>query len=94
MAMAKWNGVEIAQSDDIVIVEGNYYFPLSSLHMQYFRPSTRSSHCPWKGDAGYYDIIMDDNVNAAAAWYYADPKEKAKQIKGRVAFWNGVIVTP
>lgn len=94
MATAKWNGVLLAQSDDIVIVEGNLYFPAVSLDMQYFRPIDHSSYCPWKGDASYYDIAVDGKVNPAAAWYYAQPKEKAANILNRVAFWNGVVITP
>jgi len=90
---ATWNGQIIAQSDDIIVIEGNDYFPLSSLNMNYFVPNEQTSYCPWKGHASYYDIIVDDNINSAGAWYYTDPMEKALLIKDRVAFWNGVSVT-
>lgn len=89
---AVWNGSVIAQSGDTVVVEGNHYFPAASLQREYFRESDHHSECPWKGTASYYDVIVGDAVNAQAAWYYPQPKEAAAQIKGRVAFWNGVRV--
>lgn len=89
---AVWNGSVIAQSGDTVVVEGNHYFPVASLQREYFRESDHHSECPWKGTASYYDVIVGDAVNAQAAWYYPQPKEAAAQIKGRVAFWNGVRV--
>jgi len=50
--------------------------------------------CPWKGTANYYSLKVGDERNANAVWYYAAPKEAARQIKGRVAFWKGVSVVP
>lgn len=82
----------LAESDDIVIVEGNRYFPPDSIHQEYFKPSDATSVCPWKGTASYYDIEVDGKRNAAAAWYYPKPKPAASQIRGRVAFWRGVQV--
>ena len=92
MATATWNGAVLAESADGKIVEGNYYFPASSLNKQYFEESSRTSVCPWKGTAGYYDVVVDGKRNAGAAWYYPDPKAAADQIKGHVAFWRGVAV--
>ncbi len=94
MATASWNGALIAQSDDTIIVEGNLYFPSSSLDMKYFRTNDNSSYCPWKGYASYYDVMVDGEINPSAAWYYSDPKEKAASIKDHIAFWNGVVVSP
>jgi len=90
---ATWNGTVIAESDDIVSVEGNAYFPPSSLNEDYFQPSDRRSTCPWKGNASYYDVVVDGAVNAGAAWFYPDPKPAAAEITGRVAFWKGVQVS-
>jgi uncharacterized protein (DUF427 family) len=89
---ATWHGTTIAASDDTVVVEGNHYFPADSLRREYVRESDQHSHCPWKGDASYYDIVVDGSVNEGAAWYYPQPKEAAAKIKGRVAFWKGVTV--
>jgi len=89
---AVWEGTTIAESADTVVVEGNHYFPADSIAADHFRPSGTQSHCPWKGTASYYDIIVGDKVNQDAAWYYAEPREAAAMIKGRVAFWKGVTV--
>jgi uncharacterized protein (DUF427 family) len=92
MARAIWEGTVLAESDDIVIVEGNSYFPADALHREHFKPSSEISFCPWKGQASYYDVEVNGKTNAAAAWYYAEPFPAAAQIRGRVAFWKGVDV--
>ena len=90
---AIWNDTEIANSDDTVVVEGNHYFPLSSVNSDYLRESNTQSTCPWKGQASYYDIAIGDEVNKDAAWYYSDPNPAAAEIFGRVAFWRGIEVS-
>lgn len=90
---ATWNGATIAESDDTVVVEGNHYFPESSLKREYVTFSNHRSTCPWKGQAQYYSLLVNGEMNPDAVWYYADPFEAAKEIKGRVAFWKGVKVT-
>jgi uncharacterized protein (DUF427 family) len=92
MAKAIWEGAVLAESNDIVEVEGNKYFPADGTHREYFKPSSSTTVCPWKGTASYYDIEVNEKTNAAAAWYYAEPKSAAKQIRGRVAFWKSVRV--
>lgn len=89
---ARWKDHLLARSDDIVTVEGNAYFPPESLDPTCFRPSQHRSFCGWKGEAHYYDVVVDGAVNANAAWYYPEPKEAAASIRGRVAFWKGVNV--
>ena len=89
---ATWQGVTLAESDDTVVVEGNHYFPPDSIDRRYFRKSAEQSVCPWKGVAGYFDVVVGDHVNSGAAWYYPEPKAAAAQIKDRVAFWRGVRV--
>jgi len=89
---ATWNGATIAESDDIVTVEGNAYFPADSVNKAYLAPSDHHSTCPWKGVASYYSLSVEGKENANAAWYYPEPKDAAKEIKGRFAFWKGVQV--
>ncbi|AZI42110.1 DUF427 domain-containing protein [Deinococcus psychrotolerans] len=89
---AIWNGQVIAESDDTVVVEGNQYFPLSSVKADFLTPSETHSVCPWKGTASYYGLSVDGKSNPDAAWYYPQPKDAAKQIKDHVAFWKGVEV--
>lgn len=90
---ARWNNRTIADSDDIVTVEGNAYFPADSLDASLVRPSSHRSVCGWKGEAHYYDLVVDGQVNANAVWFYPDPLPAAAQIRGRVAFWKGVQVS-
>ncbi len=92
MARATWNGCVLAESDDTVVVEGNHYFPVESIDGQHFKSSDHKTHCPWKGEASYYNIEVNGEINENAAWFYAEPEPKAAQIKNRVAFWRGVIV--
>ncbi|GAB0119351.1 DUF427 domain-containing protein [Acidisoma sp. 7E03] len=90
---AIWQDTIIAESDDIVTVEGNAYFPAESLRQDLVRQSTHTSICPWKGTAHYYDLVVGDQTNPNAVWYYPEPKEAAANIRDRVAFWKGVTVS-
>ena len=89
---AIWNGQVLAESDDLVTIEGNKYFPIDSLNKEYFKNSKTHTVCPWKGTASYYSIEVDGKTNRDAAWYYPTPKDAAKVITDRVAFWRGVEV--
>jgi len=91
--IASFNGQILANSDDIVIVEGNAYFPKDSLNMDLFDPSNTTTICGWKGEASYFSALVNGVKNEDCAWYYADPKEAASEIKDRVAFWKGVEIT-
>ncbi|MBT8131795.1 MAG: DUF427 domain-containing protein [Gammaproteobacteria bacterium] len=90
MARAYWKKQLIAESDDIVELEGNLYFPESSLKSSFFSASSKTSHCPWKGTASYLDVTVDGETNAAAAWFYPKPRKAAEEIRDRVAFWRGI----
>ena len=92
MTTATWNGLVVAESDDIVTVEGNAYFPRDAVRDEVLRPSETHSMCPWKGTASYFDLEVDGQVIRDAAWYYPEPKDAAREIAGRVAFWKGVEV--
>ncbi|MBS3955369.1 MAG: DUF427 domain-containing protein [Methylomicrobium sp.] len=89
---AIWKKVIIAESDETVMVEGNHYFPADSVKTQYLKESSTHTFCSWKGKASYYDIVVDDEINRDAAWFYPDPKPEALTIKNHVAFWRGVEV--
>ena len=90
---AVWKGVVIAESEDTVVVEGNHYFPASALKREYTTFSNHKTSCPWKGQASYYSLLVDGELNTDAVWYYPDPKPEAEMVKDRVAFWKGVQVT-
>jgi uncharacterized protein (DUF427 family) len=94
---AIWNGEVLAESDDTIYIEGNQYFPKSSLNSEHFKPSSHKTTCFWKGEASYYNVEVGGEVNENAAWYYPEPMpgsiEKVKKdFTNYVAFWNGVEV--
>ena len=89
---ATWRGAVLAESDRTVVVEGNHYFPPEAVNHDYLRTSELHTTCVWKGLASYYDVVVEGATNKDAAWFYPDPKDAAKKIKGYVAFWRGIAV--
>ena len=89
---ATWNNATIAESDKTIVIEGNHYFPPDTITSEHLQPSDKHSTCPWKGEASYYDVVVNGEVNKDAAWYYPEPKAAAAEIKGYIAFWRGVKV--
>ena len=94
MPRATWNGTTIAEApaDAIETVEGNVYFPADAVRRDYLQPSGTHTVCGWKGTASYYHVAVNGEVNRDAAWYYPEPKDAARNITGRIAFWKGVRV--
>lgn len=92
MLEAIWQGVVIAKTEKFEKVEGNFYFPADTLLMEYFRPSDKHTQCSWKGEASYYNVVVGEQANQDAAWFYPHPMAEASHIAGYVAFWRGVQV--
>ena len=90
---ATWNNQVIAESSETVIIEGNQYFPVTSVKPEFLEPSSTKTRCSWKGTASYYNLSVDGKKNNDAVWYYPEPKDAAKEISGYLAFWKGVTVT-
>lgn len=93
MPTANWNGHVIARSDDTIVVEGNHYFPLDSVQGALLRESDTRTHCHWKGEAHYLDLVGEGQVLGDAAWHYPAPKDAAAEITGHIAFGKGRDVT-
>lgn len=96
---AIWNNVIIAEApkEELIRIEGNWYFPPQSIKQEYFKQSDHHTTCPWKGEASYYDVVIGDTTNEFGAWYYPQPKSSAiervnRDFTGFVAFWNGIEV--
>lgn len=96
---ATWNGAVIAEApqEALIRIEGNWYFPPESMKREYFTDSDHHTVCHWKGEASYYDIVVDGQTNEFGAWYYPEPKagsiERVKRdFTNYVAFWNGITV--
>ncbi|KQS36103.1 hypothetical protein ASG14_11760 [Pedobacter sp. Leaf194] len=92
MMKATWNNQVLAESDETIVIENNHYFPPASINKSFFQASDKHTVCPWKGEASYYTLTVDGQKNEDAAWYYPNPKDAAKEIKGYVAFWKGVKI--
>ena len=91
---AIWNGTVLAVSDATIVIEGNHYFPASSIRPEHLKSSDTHTTCGWKGIASYFTVEANGERNPDAAWFYPQPKEAAKEIAGYVAFWKGVQVIP
>ena len=66
-----------ANDDDVVWIEGNAYFPPSSLRTGVLELSTRAYTCPWKGAARYFHIRTNAELTEDAAWSYPHPVPSA-----------------
>ena len=98
MTKAVWNGQVLAESDQIIRIEGNAYFPPDSVKRDYLQPSDHHTICPWKGVASYYSVVVNGETNDEAAWYYPTPKAGSIERVGQdfsnyVAFWHVVEVS-
>lgn len=80
--------IVLSESQDTIVIEGNHYFPPDSINREYNQKSDKHTICSWKGEASYYHIATEGKVEENAAWYYPEPKEKAKEIKDYVAVYN------
>lgn len=96
---AIWNDTVIAEApkEELVYIEGNWYFPRQSLHQEFYKPSDTHTTCHWKGEASYFNVEFDGQNSQDAAWYYPNPKSSAidqvkKDFTDYVAFWRGVKV--
>ncbi|MFK7777555.1 MAG: DUF427 domain-containing protein [Gimesia sp.] len=94
MPRAIWKEALLAESDDVVTVDGDIYFPLESVNSHFLKNSSSTSICPRKGQALFYDVIVEGAVNRDAAWYYLDPEPDFEQLKNRISFWKGVEQLP
>lgn len=92
MPKAIWNGTVIAESKEIKEVEGDKYFPPTSVNKKYLRKSEKRFASMDIGIANYFNVVVDNEVNWDGAWYYPSPKEDAKDIKDYIAFWHGVDI--
>ena len=90
---AIWNNTLIAASNETVLLENNHYFPCETVNKEFLITSGTHTICPWKGEASYYTLSVNGKMNPDAAWFYADPKPAARQIKNHIAFWKGVQVS-
>jgi uncharacterized protein (DUF427 family) len=92
VARATWNGVLLAETTRLVLLEGHVYFPPGDVRREHLAATRRRSLCVWKGLARYYTVRAGGQLNTNAAWYYPHPSPLARRIKNHVVFWHGVQV--
>jgi uncharacterized protein (DUF427 family) len=82
----------IAESDATIKVEGNHYFPESSVNMSFLTPTDQTSVCHWKGNCNYYTITVAGQTLTNSAWTYHEPiTERAMPIKDYIAFYPNQV---
>ena len=64
-----------------------YYLPKTDVRMDHLTPTATSSHCPYKGEAGYFSIETDRRTAANAVWSYEHPNPAVAEIAGHLAFY-------
>ena len=92
MARALWNGVVIADSARVRVVDGYTYFPPDAVRRDLLRPTATTTRCGWKGTASYFDLDADGRINKDCAWTYPTTSEAARSIEGWIGFWRGVTI--
>jgi uncharacterized protein (DUF427 family) len=97
---AIWNGKIIAEApkEDLIYIEGNWYFPAESVNKEFLRQSETVTTCSWRGECNNFDVGQDEAWSKDNAWTYLHPDEKAvhiakKDFSGYIAFWGDVRVT-
>lgn len=96
---AIWNGQTIAEAkkEDLIYIEGNWYFPPNSVKKEFLQKSDTPYTCPWKGVCQYFNVVSDSAEAKDNAWSYPSPKASAidtvkKDFSNYVAFWQEVEV--
>ena len=65
-----------------------YYLPMTDVRLDLLRPSPLVTHCPYKGAATYWDIVLPDAVHAGLAWAYRSPLPESQKVTGLIAFYD------
>jgi uncharacterized protein (DUF427 family) len=83
----------IAESEDIVEVDGYAYFPQKAVRMECLEKTPRTAEdleCPH--GVQFYDVVVDGVRHPRAAWSYEAPRGGMKQVAKRIGFWQDVAV--
>ncbi len=87
---ATFQGATVAQSDDVVVVDGEHYFPKASVNMALLLSSNHRSRHAQYGDETWYSLLVNGEMLPEAAWTYAKPSEASEPLRDRIAFTRGV----
>jgi len=67
------------------------YFPREDVSMEFFSRTEKTTHCPYKGDANYYTILMDGRFADNAVWTYEHTYPAMESIQDRLAFYPNQV---
>ena len=86
-----------APQEDLIHIEGNWYFPPASVKSEYLVESDTPYTCPWKGECQYFSVKSGDGLLQDRAWSYPTPYPSSfdrvgKDYSNYVAYWNDVRV--
>lgn len=94
------NGTVIAEApeSELIKIEGNWYFPPSSIVAGMLTESPTPYTCPWKGECQYFTVTVDGQSLPDRAWSYPTPypsgiERVGKDFSNYVAFWKDVTVS-
>ena len=87
------NGVKVAESDRPVLLDETglptrYYLPREHVRVDLLRPTNTETVCPFKGQASYWTVELDDEVHDDLVWTYESPIPQAEGVKGLLCFYN------
>lgn len=89
---ATLDGVVLAEADQVESMEGNAYFPPAAVRWENLVENDHATVCPWKGEASYFDAVIEGVTYRNVGWTYRTPSDEAAQIAGHVAFWGQVEI--
>ena len=87
-----FNGEVVADSRRAIIVDESgyrpvYYFPREDARMNYMQRSDQHTYCPFKGEASYYTIAVEERKEENAVWTYEEPYDEVVELKSYLAFY-------
>jgi uncharacterized protein (DUF427 family) len=87
-----WNGHTVAETRRAKrLLEGRYdpafYIPIEDADRAFLERTQHSTHCPFKGDAGYYSLRSGDQIDENAVWVYEEPFDQVMAIRDHIAFY-------
>ncbi len=89
---ATLDDVVLADAPNVISLEGNAYFPPDAINWEHLVENDHTTTCPWKGEATYFDAVIDGETHRNVGWTYRTPSPKASAIADHVAFWGRVAV--
>jgi uncharacterized protein (DUF427 family) len=88
------DGVVLAESHQPRVLfetglRARYYLPMSDVKLELLRPSELVTHCPYKGAATYWDVVLPDGtVHEGLVWCYRTPLPESQRVAGLLAFYD------